>query len=110
MTLAPEMFRPTSLPHVTNATADTPAEIAQRSGPGSCPFRRRVRVAHELPRRIRLKAPFLRHALLDPCYLEAHLACLPGVERMRCNPLAGSVTVRHDGASALAGAPSPHRT
>ncbi len=57
----------------------------------------KVRVAHELPRRIRLKGGFLRHPMLNPDYLEAYLSSLPGVERARVNPYAASMVVRHDG-------------
>ncbi|NDY56915.1 heavy metal translocating P-type ATPase [Desulfovibrio sulfodismutans] len=58
---------------------------------------RDVRVVHELPRRIRLKGGLFRHPRLNPDRLEAHLASLPGVERVRTNPYAGSLVVRHDG-------------
>ncbi len=58
---------------------------------------RDVRVVHELPRRIRLKGGVLRHPRLNADHLEAHLASLPGVDRVRANPHAGSLVVRHDG-------------
>jgi Cu2+-exporting ATPase len=58
---------------------------------------RDVRVVHELPRRIRLKGGLFRHPRLNPEHLEAHLASLPGIDRVRANPYAGSLVVRHDG-------------
>ncbi|NDY58464.1 hypothetical protein G3N56_17155 [Desulfovibrio sulfodismutans] len=54
-------------------------------------------MVHELPRRIRLKGGLFRHPRLNTDHLEAHLASLPGVDRVRANPYAGSLVVRHDG-------------
>jgi Cu2+-exporting ATPase len=56
-----------------------------------------VRVVHKLPGRLRLASRFLRHPGLNPDYLEAHLATLPGVADARINPRAGSLVIRHDG-------------
>lgn len=71
--------------------------MLQHASPRYCIHTRTVRVVHALPRRMRLKGNFLRHPRLNPDFLEAHLASLPGVVQARVNPVAGSVVVEHDG-------------
>lgn len=50
-----------------------------------------VGIAHELPRRLRLRSPDLTPALAEA------VAVLPGVRAARLNAVAGSLVVEHDG-------------
>lgn len=56
-----------------------------------------ITIAHELPRRIRLKSRVLKRPSLDPDYFEAVIEAIPGVESVRINFEAGCVAVKHDG-------------
>lgn len=58
---------------------------------------RRLRIAHELPRRIRFHYPCLYDPLLDAPYLQAVIENLPGVIRSRINRRGGSIVVEYDG-------------
>jgi Cu2+-exporting ATPase len=58
---------------------------------------RRLRIAHELNGRIRVRCPTLYDPLLDIAYVHALLESLPGVQRVRINGRAASVIVTHDG-------------
>ena len=55
------------------------------------------RIAHELPKRIRLHFPRLFDPLLDAAYLQAVIENLPGVTYVRINRRGGSVVVGYDG-------------
>lgn len=63
--------------------------------------RPRVRVAHELPRRLRLRSNGFKDPSLDADYLAALVAAQPGVAAVRVNQRAGSVVVEHDGSAGL---------
>lgn len=54
-------------------------------------------LAHELPRRMRLRATWLRDRRLDRLALEAALSSLGGVRGVRTNLQAGSVAIEYDG-------------
>jgi hypothetical protein len=58
------------------------------------------RIAHEVPRRVRLEAAVLKGDALACAAAEACLADLPGVRSARANPLTGSLIVAHDGSAA----------
>jgi len=58
---------------------------------------RRVRVAHELPGRLRLRSAVLGDPSLDLGYLEAMLEAVPGVTSAAINTAATCVTVRFGG-------------
>ena len=58
---------------------------------------RRLRIAHELNGRIRVRCPTLYDPLLDIAYVQALLENLSGVQRVRINGRAASVIVTHDG-------------
>ena len=58
------------------------------------------RIAHEVPRRIRLEAAALKGDAAACAAAEACLAELPGLRSARANPLTGSLTVAHDGSAA----------
>lgn len=61
---------------------------------------RYLRIAHELPRRIRIHYPSLYDPLLDAAYLQAVIENLPGVNRCRINQRGASIVVEYDGKSA----------
>ena len=61
------------------------------------PHPRSVKVAHELPRRIRFHYPTLYDPQLDSAYLHALLENLPGVDRVRINTRGATIVVEHDG-------------
>jgi len=61
----------------------------------------RVRVAHELPGRLRLRAAALGDPSLDSSYLEAMLEAVPGVTKAAINTPATCVTVCYDGGGAV---------
>ncbi len=54
-------------------------------------------LAHELPQRLRLRAPWLSDRRLDRLALEAALSSLGGVRGVRANRQAGSVAIEYDG-------------
>jgi heavy metal translocating P-type ATPase len=56
-----------------------------------------IELAHELPERLRLRAPWLTDRRLDRLALEAALLSLGGVRNVRLNPYAGSVAIQYDG-------------
>lgn len=56
-----------------------------------------LQLAHELPERLRLRAPWLTDRRLDRLSLEAALLSLGGVRGVRLNPPAGSVAIEYDG-------------
>lgn len=56
-----------------------------------------IQLAHELPCRLRLRAPWLTEPRLDRLTLEAALLSLGGVRSVRVNRRAGSVVVEYDG-------------
>ncbi|MEI2783078.1 MAG: heavy metal translocating P-type ATPase [Candidatus Competibacter sp.] len=56
-----------------------------------------VQLAHELPQRLRLRAPWLADRRLDRLSLEAALLSLGGVRGARINLHAGSVAIEYDG-------------
>ncbi|WP_419657298.1 heavy metal translocating P-type ATPase [Desulfosarcina variabilis str. Montpellier] len=58
---------------------------------------RSLRIAHELPRRIRIHYPHLYDPLLDAAYLQAVIENLPGIVRTRINRRGGSIVVEYDG-------------
>ncbi|WP_231717060.1 heavy metal translocating P-type ATPase [Desulfosarcina ovata] len=58
---------------------------------------RPLRIAHELPRRIRIHYPRLFDPLLDTAYLQAMIENLPGIVRARINRRGGSIVVEYDG-------------
>ncbi len=62
----------------------------------SGPTRGGIRVAHQIPGRVRFICPSLHDPALDLSWLEALIGGLPGVTSVRINPQAASVTVRHD--------------
>lgn len=55
------------------------------------------RVVHKLPRRVRFKFRFLKNPNLNLDYVQAHLSLIPGVVRVRINPHAASLVIRHTG-------------
>ena len=57
-------------------------------------------IAHEVPRRIRLKSATLKGDAPAGAAAEACLADLPGICSARANPLTGNLTVVHDGSAA----------
>ncbi|MGZ8308315.1 MAG: HMA2 domain-containing protein, partial [Rhodoplanes sp.] len=57
-------------------------------------------VVHELPRRLRLKMPFLQRAHLDTDHLVGIVAEIDGVQSVRINIGAESVIIEYDGTSA----------
>lgn len=67
-------------------------------------FRDGLRIAHELPGRVRIKLPFLRRRDLDTAHLAGLVGDLDGVRAVRVSAAAASVVVAHDGA------PSTRRT
>lgn len=54
-------------------------------------------IAHEVPKRIRIRSKTFKSPALDPAYMEMALESLPGVDSARINTRAGCVTVEHDG-------------
>ncbi|MCP5159754.1 MAG: heavy metal translocating P-type ATPase [Gammaproteobacteria bacterium] len=58
-----------------------------------------VELVHELPQRLRLRAPWLADPQLDRLSLEATLLSLGGVRGARVNLRAGSVAIEYDGQS-----------
>ena len=56
-----------------------------------------VRLSHELPQRLRLRASWLADRRLDRLALEAALLSLGGVRSVRINRHAGSATIEYDG-------------
>jgi manganese/zinc-transporting P-type ATPase C len=56
-----------------------------------------IHIAHELPCRLRLCAPWLKHPQLDALALEAALLSVVGVRSVRLNSHAGCVIIQHDG-------------
>jgi Cu2+-exporting ATPase len=65
--------------------------------PDNPPFK----VVHSLPGRFRVKSRALTNPSLDPDYVTALIAALPGVVQVRLNPGAGSMVVSHDPAADL---------
>jgi heavy metal translocating P-type ATPase len=61
------------------------------------PSQATVQIAHEVPGRLRLRAPWLSEPKLDTLALEAALLGLAGVRGVRLNPRAGSLVIQHDG-------------
>ncbi|MFW5500700.1 MULTISPECIES: heavy metal translocating P-type ATPase [unclassified Maridesulfovibrio] len=61
--------------------------------------RRRFKIVHELPKRIRLKSLILLAPDLDHNYLQASVESLNGVESVRVNGPAFSIAVEYNGAS-----------
>lgn len=59
------------------------------------------RVVHETATRLRLRWAALGHPALEPAYLEAWLEQQPGVLKVRVNPRARSLALRHDGRPGL---------
>jgi heavy metal translocating P-type ATPase len=55
------------------------------------------RVVHELPGRLRIRCPEFHDPSFDPAYTDAVLNNLPGVDRVRFNPGAGTVVVGYNG-------------
>ncbi|PID40003.1 MAG: heavy metal translocating P-type ATPase, partial [Proteobacteria bacterium] len=60
---------------------------------------RRLCIAHELPRRIRIHYPAFCDPLLDDAYFQAVIENLPGVVRARINRRAACIVVEYDGLS-----------
>ncbi|NDV23990.1 heavy metal translocating P-type ATPase [Desulfovibrio sp. JC022] len=60
--------------------------------------RKRFKIVHELPKRIRLKSLILLTPDLDHNYLQASVESLGGVESVRINGPAFSIAVEYDGA------------
>lgn len=91
----------------TKATTTQPAAAKPVSAmsvsamPAATQPAQRVRVAHEVPGRLRLRSPALADPSLDPSYLEAMLEAVPGVTGARINSAAACVTVRHDGGAGV---------
>ena len=56
-------------------------------------------LTHELPGRLRFSLPHLRRDAGRAMALCDQLAALPGVTKVRANPLASSVLVLHDGST-----------
>jgi copper chaperone CopZ len=56
-------------------------------------------LTHELPGRLRFSLPHLRRDAGRVTALRDQLAALPGVTKVRVNPLASSVLVLHDGST-----------
>ncbi len=63
--------------------------------------RKRFEIVHELPRRIRLKSLIMLAPHLDLNYLQASVESLSGVESVRVNGPAFSITVEYDGTKAV---------
>lgn len=61
--------------------------------------KKRFKIAHELPKRIRLKSLILLAPDLDHNYLQASVESLNGVESVRINGPAFSIAVEYDGKS-----------
>ncbi|WP_421904079.1 heavy metal translocating P-type ATPase [Maridesulfovibrio sp.] len=59
--------------------------------------RKRFKIVHELPKRIRLKSLILLAPDLDHSYLQASVESLSGVESVRINGPAFSIAVAYDG-------------
>jgi len=59
----------------------------------------KIRILHELPHRLRIRASVLHDPAFDPAYMEAVLQNLPGVEDVSFNIKAASVAIRYDGSS-----------
>ncbi|WP_083240254.1 heavy metal translocating P-type ATPase [Methyloceanibacter methanicus] len=76
---------------------------ASPSGDNVRPLHQRqntVVVAHALPRRLRLKMPLLRRPHLDAGHLTSLISEFDGVESVRINAAAASVTIGYDGKAA----------
>ena len=58
-----------------------------------------VEVIHELPRRMRVRCPFLQRRGSDELYVQAVIENISGVERVRVNACALCVVVHYDGAA-----------
>lgn len=56
-----------------------------------------MRIAHELPQRLRIKSPLFVDHGLDALYLESALLAVSGVRAARLNPSAGSLVIQYDG-------------
>lgn len=63
--------------------------------------KKRFKIVHELPRRIRFKSLIILAPTLDLGYLQARIESLHGVKSARINGPAFSITVEYDGSSAV---------
>jgi Cu2+-exporting ATPase len=59
----------------------------------------KIRIVHELPRRLRIRTPVLHDPAFDTVYLEAMLLNLPGIEAARFNLKAACITLNYDGSA-----------
>ncbi|MGE4560048.1 MAG: heavy metal translocating P-type ATPase [Desulfobulbus sp.] len=59
-----------------------------------------ITIAHEVQGRIRLRSRLIGSHTLDPDFFEAGLETVPGVDEVRLNSRASSVTIRYDGRDA----------
>ena len=57
-------------------------------------------LAHELPKRLRYRASFLKNRWLDRIWMEAFVLSIEGVEEVRITLGAGSMVIQHDGEEA----------
>ncbi|NDV27417.1 heavy metal translocating P-type ATPase [Desulfovibrio sp. JC010] len=55
-----------------------------------------LRVVHCIQGRIRVRCSGFSKVILNPDYVEAHVASFPGITKVRLNLYAGSLIVRHD--------------
>lgn len=69
--------------------SDGPLQVGARVG--------RFTVAHALPRRVRLRSPFLGAPEFDAAYFQALLEALPGVESVTINVRGRSIAIVFDG-------------
>lgn len=53
-------------------------------------------LVHRIPGRVRIKVPTIRYSPGGALLLQGLVEALPGVEKVQCNPVTGSVVVYYD--------------
>lgn len=60
-------------------------------------------LVHKIPGRVRIKVPTIRYSPGGASVVQDFLESLPGVEKILCNPVTGSVVVCYDESTTSAG-------